>query len=404
MKIIGITGSKGKTTVAYLLHLYLDNMNISNLLYSSLDYEIAVPNNNRLNEILDEAKEKDVEYLILEINEEYVDKINLNIFDYKVLTNVSVITEKEEYNDYLYKLLSFFKNHEKCKNVLCYSPEIEKEKYLDFINKLDNKTLFGSCYEIEKYNIDKSLFSSLIYNDNKAIDDINGVKFYIKYGKELNNSLYIESNLLFDYSAYNINCLFALINSLNIYQEKEFISSVKSINIPGRCEVIKVKNRTIIITMSIIPTLESLYQYKQNNEINEVITVVGSIGTGHNTWSEEFNSKAQEEKLKHARRYAMNYASLYSDFIYLTSSDPASTSPLTIANEMERYLIDNNYYKTFIEIDRYKAIKLVLLNSNAGDVIIISGRGNRKKYIKENKEYSFSDSDLVKQAIKELGW
>ena len=404
MKIIGLTGSKGKTSVCYLLYQYLNKIGKNVSIYSSLDYEVAIPSNERLIEIIDKENDKHTEYLILEINEEYINMIDSSFFDIKVLTSVNVITDKEEFNKYLDNLLSFFKKEDKSQNVICYSPEIEKEKYLDFINKLDNKTLFGSCYEIEKYNIDKSLFSSLIYNDNKAIDDINGVKFYIKYGKELDNSLYIESNLLFDYSAYNINCLFALLNCLNIYKEKEFISLVKSINIPGRAEVIKAKNRTIIITMSIIPTLESLYQYKQNNEINKVITVVGSIGTGHNTWSEEFNSKVQEERMHKARRYAMNYASLYSDFIYLTSSDPASTSPLTIANEMERYLIDNNYYKAVIEIDRKKAIKKVIKNVNDGSVIVISGRGNRKKYIKDNKEYSFSDSDLVKQAIKELGW
>ncbi len=404
MKIIGLTGSKGKTSVCYLLYQYLNKIGKKVSIYSSLDYEVAIPSNERLIEIINKENEKHTEYLILEINEEYINMIDSSFFDIKVLTSVNVITDKEEFNKYLDNLLSFFKKEDKSQNVICYSPEIEKDAYLSFISKLNNKTLFGSFYEIEKYGLDKSLFYSLIYNDNKRIDNINGIRFYIKHGKDLNDSLFIESNLLFDYSAYNINCLFSIINTLELYNEELFISLVKDINIPGRCEVIKVKNRTIIITMSIIPTLESLYQYKQNNEINEVITVVGSIGTGHNTWSEEFNSKAQEEKLKHARRYAMNYASLYSDFIYLTSSDPASTSPLTIANEMERYLIDNNYYKTFIEIDRYKAIKLALLDSNAGDVIIISGRGNRKKYIKENKEYSFSDSDLVKQAIKELGW
>jgi len=128
MKIIGISGSYGKTTVAYLLHLYLDNINKSNKVYSSLDYEVAVPSNDRLNEIIKEESKNQIEYLILEINEEYIDKIDTNVFDYKVLTNVSVIGELNEFDDYKNKLLSFYDNNSM--DILCYSPEIEKEKYL----------------------------------------------------------------------------------------------------------------------------------------------------------------------------------------------------------------------------------------------------------------------------------
>ena len=398
MKIIGISGSYGKTTVAYLLHSYLDSINKSNNVYSSLDYEVAVPNNDRLNEILKDAKEKDVEYLILEINEEYVDKIDTNVFDYKVLTNVSVIGELNEFDDYKSKLLSFYDNNSI--NIICYSPEIEKEKYLEFINKLNNKILFGSSYETEQYNIDKNLFYSLIFNNNQAIDDINGIKFYILSEEK---KLKIESKMMFDYSAYNINCLYTIINTLKLYQEDTFFKTIENPIIPGRCEKIIYKGRTILITLTIVDILEYLDNYKKQGSINDIILVIGSIGVGHNTWNDEFNSKEQEERLKRARKYAMEYSSDYCDYIYLTSSDPASSDPYKIANEMELYLINNHFFKTKIEVDRYSAIKNAIINSNVGDVIIISGRGNRKKYIKENKEYSFSDFELIQKAIKELG-
>ena len=398
MKIVGISGSKGKTTIAYLLHLYLDSINKSNLLYSSLDFEIAVPNNVRLNAILEEAKEKNVEYLILEINEEYIDKIDKNVFDYKVLTNVSVITEKEKYNEYKNKLLSFYDNTSI--NVLCYSPEIEKEEYLNFIGRIQNKTLFGSSYDTSVYEIDKNLFYSLIFNNNEQVDNINEIKFYIlSEGREL----LIKSKMMFDFSAYNINCLYALINTLKIYKEEVFIKAIDSPVIPGRCEKIIFRDRTILITLSIVDILESLYNYKEHGYINNIILVIGSIGIGHDTWSEEFNTKEQEVKLSRAREYACSYASNYCDYIYLTSSDPASTDPLKIANEMETYLIESKFYKTKIEINREKAIEDAIIDSNAGDVIIISGRGNRSKYVKNNIEYNFSDYQLIQRAIKKIG-
>ena len=398
MKIIGISGSYGKTTVAYLLHLYLDNINKSNKVYSSLDYEVAVPSNDRLNEIIEEESKNQTEYLILEINEEYIDKIDTNVFDYKVLTNVSVIGELYEFDDYKNKLLSFYDNNSI--NILCYSPEIEKEEYLEFINKLNNKILFGSSYETEHYNIDKNLFYSLIFNNNQPIDDINGIKFYILSEEK---KLKIESKMMFDYSAYNINCLYAIINTLRLYQEDIFFKTIENPVIPGRCEKIIYKGRIILITLTIVDILEYLDNYKKQGLINDIILVIGSIGVGHNTWNDEFNSKEQEERLKKARKYAMEYSSDYCDYIYLTSSDPASSDPYKIANEMESYLINNHFFKTKIEVDRYNAIKDAIINSNVGDVITISGRGNRKKYIKENKEYSFSDFELIQKAMKELG-
>lgn len=208
---------------------------------------------------------------------------------------------------------------------------------------------------------------------------------------------------MFDFNAYNINCLYAIINALKLYDEDIFLKTIDCPVVSGRCEKIVFRDRIILITLSIIDILQYLYSYKEQGLINDIILVIGSIGVGHKTWNEEFNSKEQEKRLSQARKYAMAYASSYCDYIYLTSSDPASSNPYEIANEMERYLIDSKFYKDKIEIDRAKAIKDAIINSNSGDVIIISGRGNRKKYIKDNIEYSFSDYELIQKAIKELG-
>ena len=86
----------------------------------------------------------------------------------------------------------------------------------------------------------------------------------------------------------------------------------------------------------------------------------------------------------------------------MTSSDPASTDPYEIDNEMKSYIKDE--IDAIIDIDRYSAIKKAIRNSKYNDFILISGRGNRNIYCIGDKMLKFTDLELVQQALKEIGW
>ena len=58
----------------------------------------------------------------------------------------------------------------------------------------------------------------------------------------------------------------------------------------------------------------------------------------------------------------------------------------------------------YIKIDRRETIRKAIFNSKENSVIVISGRGNRRKFIINNKEYLFSDEEIVKNVINNLGW
>ena len=134
-KIIGITGSRGKSTTAYLVHNYLKKLGYKSILYSSIEidspvsvnlvkepYEELINNEEKLHNLLVESTAYDADYIVLEIHEFVLDKEFIkNIpFDIRVLTNLNpkhndeLFTEEE----YVNLKLSFFKDIDE-KNCEC---------------------------------------------------------------------------------------------------------------------------------------------------------------------------------------------------------------------------------------------------------------------------------------------
>ena len=127
------------------------------------------------------------------------------------------------------------------------------------------------------------------------------------------------------------------------------------------------------------------------------------MGHGYKHWEERFKTQEFASQRKEVRKYAMDLLIGIADYVYLTESDSGKENPINICEEMKSYLSDE--VSSTIIVDREEAIKQAVLDSEEGDVVFLSGRGNRR--ILCNSETTFKlvkDSEVVENVIRELGW
>lgn len=414
LKIIGITGSRGKSTTAYIVHEYLKFLGYKSILYSSLGIdspasmvdsneacEIAIKNENSLLNMIEEAETYGADYVVMEINESTIEKgiVKEVPFTIRAITNLNPKHNEEQYSEAEYVNIkkAFFKNVDRdCKCVIGMQ-YMDKELFEEFLS-LNNcpKYTFSSQYISKKVGINLSQIDCLLY---ELYSNMKGLQMKLKIDDKTYN---VTTNTMLSVNALNIVGAITILKALNKFDILKFNELVKKLVIPGREEVIKVNGRTIVIDTFLTPALEEYHQFKNNQEINSVKVVVGSVGTGFKTWSERYKSDLFISKRSESRKFAMSLVDKYADFAYLTCNDNAKENVLDICEELQDYLLK---CPSKIIVDRAEAIKTAIRESKEGDLIFISGRGNRR--ILCNSESTIKllkDKEVVETAIKELGW
>lgn len=413
IKIIGITGSRGKSTTAFLVHEYLKSLGKKSILYSSIRIdspvsyvnanepcEIPIQNERTLLDIIEEAEAYEADYIVMEINERTIQRgLADNIpFTVRALTNLDGNHNLEQYSpeEYIRIKESFFENiNDDCTCVFGLTGALSRDDFNRLLRLNNNpKVTFGSKYICEVRNADYTNLDCLLYEMDNTLDGLN-IKVRIK-----DKSYNFKTNIILPHNSLNITCAIAIAEALGIFDANLFNKCISNIKVPGREEVIKVNGRTIIIGLSLIPALESFKIYKQNAEINAIKVVVGSIGSGFANWSKEFPSELNQKISR--RKYAMNYLKNNADYAYLTSNDNAAEDPLSIARELQSYL-DN--FPSQIIVDRAEAIRRAIIESKEKDLIYIAGRGNRRVFCDSRDTVKlFKDKDIVNEVLKGLGW
>lgn len=415
LKVIGITGSVGKSTTAVIVHEYLKSLGYKSVLYSTAKIdspasiikpdeacEISFNTEEELLNIIEETEAYGADYLVLEINDSTIEKglIKEIPFTVRALTTLNPTHNLEHYTkeEYVKLKKSFFENIDNnCKCV--YGFQGYDKTLLEELIKLNDceKMIYTSKHIASVNNVNYNIATCLLEELNstlkglKMLINVNGVSYEL------------ETKIMMSYNSLNILGAVTILEALNVFDIKEFQKCIYNVKIPGRAEVYKTKGRMVVIDAHLPRMLECLYDFKKQGAINRVKVVLGSTGHGFKTWSDRFKTDNYLNQHSLNKKAAMEYIKKYADFAYLTENDNGADNVLDICLELQGYL-NGQVPSTIIE-DREEAIRKAIQESKIGDVIFISGRGNRRLLCNTATSMKLlKDSEVVKQVFKEMGW
>ena len=380
LKLIGITGTNGKTTTSTLMHqlfMLLNNkvglISTNKILINKkvLQSTHTTPDPLNLNRILSMMVEEGVEYCFMEVSSHAIDQhriYGLN-FDIGLFTNLS-----HDHLDYH----KSFKEYRDVKKAFINS--LSKNSFA-IINADDKNGAYmtqNTKAKVYKYALKSSSDFSL-----KILEkDFNGMKLLI-------NGHEVWSKLIGEFNAYNILATYSLAKIFE-YSDELILNKISSlISADGRFErILQNNNKNIGIIDyahspdSVQKILETLNELKNKEE--SLITVIGCGG----------------DRDKAKRPLMGKIAASLSNKVIFTFDNPRFEDPKLIIDQMESGVEQKDVYKISRIIDRKEAIEFACQIAKDDDVILVAGKGHEKYQIKGNVKFEFDDKKILTKSLK----
>lgn len=395
--VIGVTGTKGKSTTSYLIYKILQGTGFGTGLISTPLIAIGEniePNTSKqtmlgrftLQRLLKKMVDDGCRYAVVETSSEGILQYRHRFVNYKigVFTNLSPehIERHGGFANYRRTKIKLFEQIAKNPDGIgIYNLDDENVEYF-LVPNISSK--YG--YSLEKENQNFVLVSKLIRATNIHLYSSRTV-FYIHKQK-------FETQLLGRFNVYNI--LAALTTVLACGIEYTLIQKIlPTISPPpGRFELIKFNDVKIIIDYAHEPkSLKEVYEAVRIFNPSRTICLLGAQGGSRDKWK---------------RGVMGEVAARYCDYIFLTNEDPYDDDPEKILLDIESGMInlkpkEKKFKKYFKIIDRREAIKQAILLAKKGDVVILTGKGGEVwMCIEKDKKIPWKESEIVKEIIKDL--
>lgn len=377
LKIIGITGTNGKTTTAYLTYQFLNKLGnktayLGTIGFKLPDEEIGTENTTpdilSIYTLLLHAIEKECKTVVMEISSHalsYERIYGLHI-DIAAFTNLT-----EDHLDY-HKTMENYLNAKL--KIIDYLPENGKlivntddEYGQKFIDKFGKGITIGynkTCnYFIKKADITPAETKITFVHDDKTYN--------------------VTTNLTSKFNVYNYITSLTIVHEMG-YSYKEIINITKDIKAPkGRCETHKVNKGYAVIDYAHTPdaVLKVVSAYNELKK-GRVITIVGCGG--------------DRDPIK--RPIMGEIATRLSDYTILTSDNPRTEDPQKIMDDILKGVSTNNYE---VELDRKTAIKKGIEMLQPEDILLILGKGHEDYQIIGHTKIHLDDAEEVENWKKE---
>jgi len=372
LKLIGITGTNGKTTTSMLIHNLLNKLGKKCAYIGTNGFYIdkfikKIPNTTPeildIYELLLECIENDCEYVCLEtsshgLHQKRLEKLEFDFAIFSNLTHEHLGYHKtmENYALAKQKLFKMLKEES-------YAIINNDDKYKDYFILDNNKNL--------TYGYGNSDYQIIDYNMN-----FSGSVFTIKFN---DNTHTFQTNMLGKHNIYNSLVSIIVLHKIG-YSFDEINNILSKISAPqGRMEVIEYKNNNIIIDYAHTPDgIENVLNTAKSLNPNKIITVIGcGGGTG-----------SDRDKRKNMGNLVLSLSNL----VIFTNDNPRDEDPNQIINDLLKEKINNNY---IVELDREKAIKKGIEYMDNNDILMILGKGHEDYQIIGNKKFYFNDKETV---------
>jgi len=377
LKVIGITGTKGKSTVVELAGVILEEAGYKVASLSSIKFKIdkkewinklkmTMPGRFKLQRFLREAVKANCQYVVLEVTSEGILQHRQRFIDFDVALFTNLSPEHIERH-------GSFEKYRQAKGKLF--KQCKKNHIINLDDKNADYFLEFKATKKLGYGLKISNFHSVIAKNPQTSN--NGIKFSIK-NTEFDLALSGQFNI---YNSLAAICI-GLSQGIDLEISKKALKKVKGI--PGRMETVMEKPFKVIVDYAHTPdSLEKVYQTVSNFQLptSNLICVLGSCGGGRDKWK---------------RPKMGEIAAKYCGKIILTNEDPYDEEPLQIINEIEQGIHGIEYiYKI---LDRRKAIKKALELAKEGDAVIITGKGCEPwMCLADGKKIPWDDRKIVRE-------
>lgn len=382
LKLVGITGTNGKTTVASLLYQLFQKagykvglLSTVKILVDTKEYKAThtTPDSITINQYLKEMVDEGVDYCFMEVSSHGIHQKRTEGLQFAggVFTNLSHdhLDYHPTFSEYRDVKKSFFDNLPKTAFALSNS---------------DDKN--GSVM-LQNTAARKLTYALKTYSDYKAQileNQLSGLLLKIN-----DNEVWVR--LIGTFNAYNLLAIYGTAVELGLesLEVLRLLSELESVS--GRFQFIVSKgNITAIVDYAHTPdalenVLKTINDIRTKNE--QLITVVGCGG----------------DRDKTKRPIMADIASTLSDRIIITSDNPRTENPETIIAEMEQGVAPQNFNKTVSISDRKQAIKAACQLAQANDIILIAGKGHETYQEINGVRHDFDDMKIVKEMLDQLG-
>jgi len=381
LKLIGVTGTNGKTTIASLLYQLFEKagykvglLSTVKILVDKTEFKAThtTPDSVTINQYLDKMVRAGVDFCFMEVSSHGIHQKRTEglYFAGGIFTNLSHdhLDYHNSFAEYRNVKKSFFDSLPKSAFALTNIDDKNGNFMLQNTKAKKQTYALKTLADFKAKILEKRISGTLI--------SVDGTDVWIK--------------LIGTFNVYNLVAIIGTAELLGLEKLEvlRIVSELQSVS--GRFEyTISDNGITAIVDYAHTP-----------DALQNVLETIIDIRTGAETVFTVVGCGGDRDKTK--RPKMGNIASQLSDQVIFTSDNPRTENPQTILDEVEAGVSLENYKKTLSILDRKQAIKTACKLSKTGDIILIAGKGHENYQEINGERFHFDDLEIVKECFNQL--